>query len=76
MENVFNSTLHVVEVMIAGYPSHDLFWSSISFPLLQGLGDRFEVRSQFGKGLPYVNVAGRVCKLQTVFGLPDIFLRR
>jgi hypothetical protein len=37
---------------------------------------RLEIRSQFGKGVLNVNVAGRICELQTFFGLLQIFLRR
>jgi hypothetical protein len=51
------------------------FWSAF-VPLVQVLGHRLEIRSQFGKGLLYVNVAGRVCELQTFFGLLEICLRR
>jgi len=51
-------------------------FSSASVPLFQVLGHRLEIRSQFGKGLLYVNVAGRVCELQTFFGLLEICLRR
>src|SRR6266508_1633288 len=40
------------------------------------IGTMVEIRSEFGKGLLYVNVAGRVCELRTVFGLLKIFLRR
>jgi hypothetical protein len=40
-------------------------FSSAFVPLFQILGHRLEIRSQFGKGLLYVNVAGRVCELQT-----------
>jgi hypothetical protein len=38
-------------------------------PLFWALGHRLEIRSQFGKGVLNVNVAGRVCELQTFFGL-------
>jgi hypothetical protein len=117
-QNVFNSTLHIVEVMRASYPTrcllklgidelqkardvggehnrssihvspaiifHAVAFSiqplicfSLAFvPLFQVLGHRLELRSQFGKGLLYVNVAGRVCELQTFFGLLEICLRR
>jgi hypothetical protein len=40
-------------------------FSSAFVPLFRILGHRLEIRSQFGKGLLYVNVAGRVCELQT-----------
>jgi hypothetical protein len=40
-------------------------FSSAFVPLFQILGHRLEIRSQFGKGPLYVNVASRVCGLQT-----------
>jgi hypothetical protein len=51
-------------------------FSSAFVPPFQVLGHRLEIRSQFGKGLLYVNVAGRGCELQTFFGLLKTFLRR
>jgi hypothetical protein len=51
-------------------------FSSAFVALFQVLGRRLELRSQFGKGLLYLNVAGRVCELRTFFGSLKIFLRR
>jgi len=59
------------------FPVRPMICSSSAFvALFQVLGRRLELTSQFGKGLLYVNVAGRVCELRTFFGSLKIFLRR
>src|SRR5258708_25777972 len=62
-------------------PAHDLFLVSVrcAVPgpwLFQALGRRLALGSQFGKGLLYVNVAGRVFELRTFFVSLKIFLPR